>query len=352
VPPATGPASFCRATPRRNLRKTLVRTVPDSRQAEVLPLGVAPKGRAAYIATWTPAFSGVAELNLRSGTLQPIQRFGNPVTDQADGAANGHWLVWAETYSLNSLDDFTVYAWNAVTGRLRKLGHSIADRRGVPWPSPWHAPAVSRDYAAWAQGYGPRGLVEIRLANLRTGAVRTIRRGHVQPPFFDGRLLVWPESDRPGSLTTLHAYNVSTGALATLPPALATVHGTEFVVTDGRRTAYLSPNLSRLYYSPAQDKPARLVVRLKAGNAFADLAIAPGSLAWTTNRATYLASTITGTFSRVTPRYGFATGSGSLMLITDAPVTKSAHPVLPLHVVRPAVLAWAACPSHGADLGG
>jgi hypothetical protein len=313
-PPAPVPAGFCRATARHGLRETLRRTVPASRQAEVLPLGVSPRGEAAYVATWTPAFSGVAELSLRTGSLRRIQRFANPVTDQADGTANGRWLVWAETYSLNTLDNFSIFAWNADTGRLRKLGHSIASRSGVPWPSPWHAPAVSRDYAAWAQGYGPGGLVEIRLANLRT----------------------------------LRAYNVQTHSMATLPPALAAVHGTEFVVTDGRRTAYLSPSLSMLYYSPAQDRPARLVVRLTAGNAFADLAIGPGSLAWTTSKATYLASTSTGTFSRVTPQYGFPTGSASLMLITDAPATKSAHPVLPLHVIRPSALAWAACGSHAA----
>src|SRR3989442_1661631 len=80
---------------------------------------------------------------------------------------------------------------------------------GVPWPSPWHPPAVSGNYAAWAQGYGAGGEVEIRLANLATGQVKVIRTGHTQPPFFDRNLLVWPESDRPGEQTTLHAVSVT-----------------------------------------------------------------------------------------------------------------------------------------------
>jgi len=31
------------------------------------------------------------------------------------------------------------------------------------------------------------------------------------------------------------------------------------------------------------------------------------------------------------------------MLISDAPAEKTAHPVLPLHVVRPANLTWPGC---------
>ena len=78
------------------------------------------------------------------------------------------------------------------------------------------------------------------------------------------------------------------------------------------------------------------MLRLPPGVDFAGLAIAPGSLAWTTSRATYLASTRTGGYARVTPRYGDATGSGPGMLISDAPAEKAAHPILPMHVVRPA----------------
>ena len=59
----------------------------------------------------------------------------------------------------------------------------------------------------------------------------------------------------PGSETSLRAYNVSAHAAAPLPPVLASVQGTDYIVTDGTRTAYLSPDFPRLYYSPAQDQP-------------------------------------------------------------------------------------------------
>jgi len=334
---------FCAAPPDASLRAALRRPVPGSLQGEVVPLGASADGRTAYVSAWTPGFSGVAAMNVAAGHLRRIRAFPDPAVDQADGASGGRWLVWAETHSLRSLDNFTVYAWDSATGRLRRLGHSRRGRHGAPWPSPWHAPAVSGNHAAWAQGYGPGGEVEVMLANLATGKVSVVRRGHAQPPFFDRNLLVWPESDQPGAQTTLHALSLSTGQPAALPAALRAVHGTDFVVTDGTRTAYLNPGLTVLYFSPDQDQPAHAVLRLKAGANFAGLAIAPGSLAWVTTGATYLASTRTGVYTRVTRAYGDATGSGPDLVISDAPSEKAAHPVLPMHVLRPAGLTWRAC---------
>jgi hypothetical protein len=343
--PAAGPAAFCAAAPLGRLTQALASAVPGSAATALVPLGAAPDGRIAYVAAWTHGFAGVAALNLATGRLRAISPFPDPAADQADGASAGRWLVWTQTSSVTDLDSFTIYGWDAVTGHVRVLGRSLTGPDGTPWPGPWHAPAVSGHYAAWAQGYGQGGLVEVELADLDTGAVVTVRRGHVQAPFFDGRLVVWPESDRPGSETSLRAYSLVTRGPAALPAVLAPVRGTDFVVTDGHRTAYLSPDFTRLLYSPAQDQPARSVLALPAGNDFTDLAIAPGVLAWSTTSATFLASTSTGAYAQVTPRYGYPTGSGSVMLISDAPTQQSAHPPLPTHVVRPAALAWPACPA-------
>jgi len=91
-----------------------------------VPLGLPAGGQAAYVSTWQPGFAGVALLDLASGRLRPIQRYRHPAVDQADGAAAGRWLVWEQSHSLQSLDGFTVYAWDSVTGRVRALGHALA----------------------------------------------------------------------------------------------------------------------------------------------------------------------------------------------------------------------------------
>jgi len=338
-------STLCPVQPTASLTAALARTVPASLNGEVIPLGMSADGKTAFVSTWTSGFSGLAALNLATGSVRHIQRFKNPQEDQADGASGGQWLAWEETYSLSTLDKFTVYAWNSATGRLLTLGHSLNGPNKSPWPSPWHPPAVSSDYAAWAQGYGPGGVVEIRLADLATGRVRVIRQGHTQPPFFDGNLVVWPESDRPGAQTTLHAFSLKTMKPVTLPTVLRPVHGTEFVVTDGTRTAYLNPGMTSLFYSPAQGVPAREVLSLPSGDYFSALAMSPGTLAWTTTAATYVASTRTGGYVQVTQQYGDATGSGSAVMISDASSEKVAHPVLPLHVLIPAVITWPSCPT-------
>ncbi len=342
---ATAALTFCAVQPTAAMRKEMNRTVAKSLRGEVVPLGMSKGGKTVYVSTWTSGFSGVAALNLSSGHIRTIHPFRNSNSDQADGASGGRWIAWEETYSLKSLDYFTVYAWDSATGRLLKIGHSIKSPSGTPWPSPWHPPAVSGNYAAWAQGYGPGNKVEVRLANLATGQVKVVRTGHTQPPFFDGKLLVWPESDRPGTQTALHAIDATTGRPAPLPPVLRAVHGTDFVVSDGTRTAYFSPDLNSLFFSPAQNQAARPALQLPTGAYFADLALGPGTLAWTTTAATYLASTKTGAYIQVTPQYGDAVGSGSSVLISDAPSRKAPHPILPMHVISPAHLTWPACTS-------
>jgi hypothetical protein len=338
-------STLCPVQPTASLTAALARTVPASLNGEVIPLGMSADGQTAFVSAWTSGFSGVAALNLVTGRVQHIQRFRNPQDDQADGASGGQWLAWEETYSLSTLDNFTVYAWNSATGRMLTLGRSLNGPGNTPWPSPWHPPAVSGDYAAWAQGYGPDGEVEIKLANLNTGQVRVIRRGHTQPPFFAGNLVVWPESDRPGAQTTLHAFSLKTMKLAALPEVLRPVHGTEFVATDGTRTAFLNPDMTSLFYSPAQNVRAREVLRLPSGDYFSALAMSSGTLAWTTTAATYVASTKTGGYVQVTPEYGDATGSGSAVMISDASSEKVAHPVLPLHVLIPTHITWPSCPA-------
>ncbi|MGI9004881.1 MAG: hypothetical protein ACR2FU_01530 [Streptosporangiaceae bacterium] len=327
-------SALCPGRAAARVASALGRAIPASLRGEVVPLGLSGDGSTAYVSAWTPRFAGVAALNLRTGALRPIVRFGRPATDQADGAWGGRWLVWEQTYSLRSLDGFTVYGWDSVTGRLRRLGQSRSGPGGSPWPSPWHAPAVSGQYAAWAQGYGPGGLVQIRLANLRTGRVTILASGHVQAPFFDGRLLVWPGSSRPGALTSLHAAVAATGRPARLPVALSRVRGTDFVVTDGTRTAYFDPELRTLYYSPARDRAGEAVLKLATGVSFSSLGIARGALTWSTTKATYVASTATFGYLQVTPAYGFAvTGTGRDVLVSDAPARKAAHPPLALHVI-------------------
>ena len=125
---------------------------------------------------------------------------------------------------------------------------------------------------------------------------------------------------------------------------LRAVRGTDFIATDGTRTAYLDPGLRRLYYSPAPGQTPYVALRLPAGISFSNIGMAQGAIAWTTTRATYLASTTTGGFVQVTPQFGFAvTDTGPDVLVSDAPARKAAHPRLALYVLDAAGIARGTC---------
>jgi hypothetical protein len=128
---------------------------------------------------------------------------------------------------------------------------------------------------------------------------------------------------------------------------LRAVSGTDFVVSDGTRTAYLNPALTELYYSPAARQAAAMVAKLPLGQEFSALSLGPGILAWTTTKATYLASTSTGRYRQITPAYGFAvTGTGPTVLVAGPPVSQGPHPSLPLQVISAPALLAAASAGH------
>jgi len=126
---STSALTLCQVKPTRDMRKALNRTVPKSLSGEVVPLGMSRGGKTAYVSTWTSGFSGVAALNLASGHVRAIHPFRNSNSDQADGSSGGRWVAWEETYSLRSLDYFTVYApwwetqfWNRSARGVVSLG--------------------------------------------------------------------------------------------------------------------------------------------------------------------------------------------------------------------------------------
>jgi hypothetical protein len=344
----TGPqantwSTLCAAKPTASLSQALQRTVPQSLDANVFPFGLSANGTTLYASVRTAGFKGIAAITLATWTVREAQAFASP-HDGAFESGEGPWIAWSEFYSASDQSDYTVYAWDSVTGQLRTLGHSLRGPDGW-WPSPWSAPAVSGHYAAWPVGDGPGPVDKLMLADLATGRERAIYQGDALQPFFDGGLLVWPASARPGGPTTLRAASVTSGRPAVLPAALqgVGVHASEITSSSGRTAYIIGPEYSKLYYSPSPSEPARVVLTLPAGEQFAAIEMGQGWLAWTTTTATYLASTRTGSYVQVTPIYGLAAGQGSGVVAISDYAGKSQPAHSSLHLLDFARLAWPSC---------
>jgi hypothetical protein len=332
---------LCQAHPDSSLDQALQRSVPVQGSTVVDPFSLSADGKVVYAAVYSRAFTGVAAIS--SSTWQILSR--EPFASQQDwplGAGDGPWIVYEEFSSHYNESDFTVYAWNSVTGQLRRLGGSLSGPQGT-WPSPFWNPAASGIYAAWAVGDGPGPVDKVILANLATGRETVVYQGVALQPFFEGDLLVWPQSARAGEVTTMRAVNVATGRPAALPAVLRGVHTYYNIAVSGNQTAYIvPPDYNQLYYSPSPSQPAHVVLRLPGSHQFSNVQTGPGWLAWETDVATYLASTRTGAYVKVTPEFGLIRGTGSTgVFVSDYVGKNDQHP--PKHVFEFASIKWPGC---------
>jgi len=344
---ASSPAAWsrlCAARPTPAITRALTQHIPRS-LGDVQVTAISPDGRLLYATVGNgdifsvPGFRGLEVINDR--TWKVLARLRLPAKPDWAGPAQtaGPWYVWIEYYSDTNLSTFTVHAWNTVTGRVRNIGSSVPG-----WSSPLQSPAYSGNYAAWVAGDGPGPVDKVVLADLRTGRDRVVYQGHghghALEPFFDGGLLVWPQSAVFEGTTTLTGINIRTGKPAVLPPALRGVHAYDSIVTADQQTAYtLGPDNDKLYYSPSPSQPAKVVLRTAIGTD--DVKLGSGWLAWIGN-ATYLASTRTGGYVQVTPEFGDASGNGSDMVAIGDYGGKKAPPP-PQHLLDVSKLAWPRC---------
>jgi hypothetical protein len=223
-----------------------------SRHASLFPIAGAGDGRHFFAELYSPAFSGVVRVDARTSRVTRIRSFPSARNDQVDGSFGGRWLVWNEYHSLETFDDFTTFAWDSQTGRLKQIGAAKRDSDGNFWPSTWRQPDVRAGLATWSQGTGAGGQAEVHVYDLATGADRIIRTGHPQGPFFvAGPKVVWPESLAPGRLTRMLAANPRTGALVATPPALKWLRGISALFTDGHAVAYPSAKFRSLWWTPS-----------------------------------------------------------------------------------------------------
>jgi hypothetical protein len=336
--------TLCPARPDTSLNQALARSAPTLAPT-FAPFSLSPDGRTVYAAVQGPdGLNELAAINDSTWTIVSHHPLGG-ADDVALAGGQGPWIAYDVYPSAYNQTDFTVYAWNTVTGQVRKLGGSIKGAQGT-WPSPWWYPAASGQYAAWTVGDGPGSVDKVMLADLATGQESAVYQGHALEPFFYDGLLVWPQSAQAQGITqgvtTLMAINVSSGKPASLPLALQGSHAQYNIVTSGGQVAYIvPPAYNELYYSAAPGQPSRVVLTQSGAQTFTDVEVGPGWIGWTTN-ATYLANTRTGAYVKVTPQWGDLTGTNSpVIVIGDYVSKKDSHP--PEHLLDPASLTWPSC---------
>jgi hypothetical protein len=235
--------------------------VPLSRTTSLVPWTLAHDGRSFFATVYSTSFSGVARISATKKTLTRIKAFPEPNNDQADGAFDGRWLVWNEYHGFDSYNDFTVWAWDSWTGRVRQIGAATRGPDGQFWESTWRQADVRGGIATWAQGSGPDRLSEVHVYDLRTNEGRVARSGHPLGPFLlSGHLLAWGEQAFRGAPVKMHVASARTGASVPTPRALRGLRDVFGLATDGRRIAYPDGPYKSLWWSPSLRAAPRKII--------------------------------------------------------------------------------------------
>ncbi|MFF0753744.1 hypothetical protein [Streptomyces sp. NPDC004267] len=244
---------------------------------------------------------------VRAGEAAPrtLLSFTDPVEHQLlaadfDGRRWGAFAV-LEGRTLNS--PWSLYGWDAATGRARRLAH--ADR-----PGPLPRPVVHDGTVMWAQGTGS-GKATVFAAPAGGGHARAWHTGVLDTPFAAGGLLVWREAF--GGETRLTAVSPADGRPAALPAPVAGLREVRALVSDGRTWAWVAgesaPRL--MVWRAGEARPTAAVAGAPAADGMDQLRIAGRLVVWRTPETSYALDPGSRAYTAITPAYGYAAASGT-----------------------------------------
>jgi hypothetical protein len=306
-----------------------------SRTTPLVPFALAHGRRSFFAAIYSSGFSGVAEIDARTNAVEQIKAFPDPTADQAGGAFDGRWLVWAEYHSLTSLGDFTVWAWDSRSGRVTKIGAATRSPDGEFWQSPLRAPDALDGIATWVQGTGPGGIAGVHVYNLRTGDDAIIHRGHAQGSFlFAGHRVGWPESPGPGRVTRMRTASALTGKRVDVPTALRALRGVSGLATNGQRIAYPNPPYRSISWSPSLRRKPRKTLTARSHDHIDDsVQVGRRYVGFGIWPRLFVADTKTHRYVEVADQGGWIQVDGTTLLVASGSPKKAVHPRLRIALV-------------------
>jgi hypothetical protein len=174
------------------------RSITTARGLRFVPGAVA--GGVAYGQFNSAAHSGIGRLDLSTGKLTTISRFGPAVGGMGAMAIDPPWLVWEQTDSQTDLGDWSIRVRNLAsgTGSVLATPPRLSDGRDGLGYIP--SPTLRNGFAAWSEptlGLGGYQ-AQVRVAKLATGRVSTLDAGQVSTPVYAGPYLIWGKTDSAG----------------------------------------------------------------------------------------------------------------------------------------------------------
>lgn len=265
-------------------------------------------------------------VELREGDEpRQVMRLADPVEHQVGSADfDGRWLVFDVVEGRQLESPWTLYAWDATSGRREPVAEAELTGDGQSAvPGPFVQAVVRSGRLFWAQGTGG-GKSAVYARDLGGGAGgerRTVYEGVVDTPFAAGGLLVWlrqGESSAGRPETRLAAVSMDTLRRAELPGPIAELRNVRYMASDGRTWAWAGGDVERprLYvWREGWRKPLALVRGGGGGGGAApepelggidQVQVSGDVVTWRTTEAAWALDLRSRSYARITPRYGYA----------------------------------------------
>ena len=292
-------------------------------------------------------FAGVSLWNIKTGEQRRVHKFADPQNYQAGGSFDGRYLLWGESHSMEGASYVSIYSYDIQTGKVRHLADQLGDTRGMPYPG-LSEPVSSGGTGAWVQGIGP-GVSALKLVDLRTGQIRTVRRGSFGSVQFVGDKLVIAEPK--AQRVHLIAVDVHSLKEVALPSALPdTRNVASFAASPDGKIAYIDDTFQQLWFSSGPDRAPTLVAQLPAEFGFQGaLEMSDIGLIYSSQgHGSYFIDVTTGSAVKITGG-GYFFLRGSHVVTVDANSDKSAK-ITTLRIFDLAAGAIPACPKTPAPL--
>jgi hypothetical protein len=268
-------------------------------------------------------------------TLTRIKPFPDPNNDQADGAFDGRWLVWTEWHGFDGYNDFTVWAWDSRTEKVRQIGAATRGPDGQFWVSFWRQADVRGGIATWVQGSGPDQLTQVHVYDLRTNVDRIVRTGHPLSPFLlAGGLVVWPEQPYRGAKARMYVYSAVTRSSVAVPRALRGLRDVFGLATDGRRIAYPDGPYKSLWWASSLHRaPTEIVATRGANHIDNSVQIGGRYIGFGIQPRLFVGDTKTRRYVEISRHSGYTRLDGGSLLVLYATGSKQLDAIGPLAFV-------------------
>ncbi len=185
----------------------------------------------------------IAQVDFATGQLSRIAPLPAGAAGVGAMAAALPWVVWQEGDSQYQQSDWSIHAWNQLTGQTETLATSRSGAGGFATGQP-PAPVVWSGLASWAQPM-TGGNYDLELVALSGGSMRTLASGKLSSPVIAGPYLIWAEQSSTGK-TYFHAIYTSTLKPAPLPSALRGPQSVQYLAGSGRYLAWSNTTLNTL----------------------------------------------------------------------------------------------------------